>query len=426
MSPPSKSAGERRPEADASEAVSAAAEASLRLAAIVESSEDAIISKDLQGIIKTWNAAAERIFGYTAGEAIGSPILILIPNERRHEEDSILDKIRRGIRVDHFETNRRHKSGADVEVSLTISPIKDETGRIIGASKIARNIGEKKRAERALEEAHAAVVTASRAKDDFLAALSHELRTPLNPVLLIASSSAEDTSLPAAVREDFAAIRRHVEVEARLIDDLLDITRITHGKLPLKLEDVDLHVLLREAMASVRDDLVAKRITFSEALHAESTVAVGDAARLQQVLWNVLSNAVKFTPAGGRIEVTSGNDASARSVVISVSDSGIGITAEEKKRLFNAFSQGDHASRGTSHRFGGLGLGLTIARMLVELHHGAISAESAGRDKGSRFSVTLPVAGAVRRTAARERPARPAVTGKRNGKQMSVLLVEDH
>jgi PAS domain S-box-containing protein len=215
--------------------------ASKRLAAIVESSDDAIISKTLDGIITSWNRGAENIFGYTAAEAVGQSISLIIPLERRAEEDDVLAHLRRGEKVDHFETERQTKDGRRLNISLTISPIKDSTGRIIGASKVARDITECKRAEEQLLEAKRIAEAASHAKDKFLAALSHELRTPLTPVLMAVAAMDLNSDLAPELRDDMAMIRRNVELEAKLIDDLLDLSLALSGKLRLNLETVGLN-----------------------------------------------------------------------------------------------------------------------------------------------------------------------------------------
>jgi PAS domain S-box-containing protein len=405
-----------------------AEENSRRLAAIVESSADAIISKDLNGIIRTWNRGAERLFGYQAEEVIGQPINILMPPDLWNEEPGILERIRRGDRIEQYETVRRRKNGSTIEISLTVSPIRDAQGKVTGASKIARDITQQKQAERDLARVHEEAVAASRAKDDFLAALSHELRTPLNPALLVASEAAEDPQLSAEVRAQFATIRHNVEMEARLIDDLLDITRITHGKLSLNLGVVDAHALLQEALLTVRSELDQKRIALKTNLKAERYRVKGDAVRLQQVFWNVLKNAVKFTAAGGNIAVATSTNAATEALIISITDDGIGMTSPELARIFEAFAQGEHVTERGAHRFGGLGLGLAISRRLVELHAGKICASSPGRDQGSTFTITLPL------TAKQPGPARPPAgdtlppqsCGVAHSGSIRILLVEDH
>jgi signal transduction histidine kinase len=281
-----------------------------------------------------------------------------------------------------------------------------------------------------LTQANKEAMAASRAKDDFLAALSHELRTPLNPVLLLASDSAENPELPAEIRELFATIRNNVELEARLIDDLLDITRITHGKLLINMEWVDLHAVLREAIATVQSELDQKQITLTLRLSEEQAVTKGDAVRLQQIFWNVLKNAVKFNSKGGKITVETSIFAEGKKIAVKIIDTGIGLTAHEINRIFNAFSQGDHAGNEDSHRFGGLGLGLTICRMLVELHSGGIHATSAGRGQGATFVIELPLVQANKQNGGSAPSDFSAKDGSQNGSKkksgMRILLVEDH
>lgn len=278
-----------------------------------------------------------------------------------------------------------------------------------------------------IQKSHEETLAASRAKDDFLAALSHELRTPLNPVLLLASDAAVNPHLPSGIRADFEMIRRNVELEARLIDDLLDLTRITRGKLSLDQQLVDVHDVLREAVSTVSADAEKKHIELVLDLHAEKHFVMADAVRLQQIFWNVIKNAVKFTQESGKITVKSFGKK--HLLVVKVIDTGIGIKAEEISRVFDAFSQGDHANGGGSHRFGGLGLGLAISRMLVEMHHGFIHAESAGTGKGSTFVIELPLAQSPKDTKLPPKMplATPLTSPKEKSSQpLSILLVEDH
>ena len=368
------------------------------LAAIVESSDDAIIGKDLDGKIISSNQGASRLFGYPAEELIGKPVTLLIPQERRQEEAEILGHIRRGERVENYETVRRRKDGSLVDVSLTISPVRDIHGKMIGASKIARDITARKQVEKRLAESlerekamRQTAETANRAKDDFLAALSHELRTPLNPVLLIASDAAEDPGLPPRIREDFGIVLKNIEFEARLIDDLLDLTRATSGKMFLQMRDVDAETILQDSIAGVRAELEAKQIHLDLKFNAKRHDVRGDSVRLQQVFWNLLKNALKFTPHCGKITVETSTPEDGRHWVVKITDTGIGMTPEELARIFKAFSQGDHAATGF-RGFGGLGLGLAISRKIVAFHSGDIRAESAGRAQGSTFTVQLPLA----------------------------------
>jgi signal transduction histidine kinase len=280
-----------------------------------------------------------------------------------------------------------------------------------------------------LMQANQEAVAAARAKDDFLAALSHELRTPLNPVLLLASDAAENPELPPEIRAQFATIRHNVELEARLIDDLLDITRITHGKLLINLGPVDVHAVLQAAITTVQSEFDQKQITLTMQLAGKQAVTKGDAVRLQQVFWNVLKNAVKFNSPGGQILVAT-SVAAGEKIEIKITDTGIGLTSHEIQRIFNAFSQGDHAANEHSHRYGGLGLGLTICRMLMELHAGGIHATSHGRGHGATFVIELPL---IRpdppennTAAAGPMLKNPAQAGTKIKSGMRILLVEDH
>ncbi len=400
--------------------------AKMQLAAIVESSDDAIISKDINGIIVSWNMGAEHLFGYAAEEVIGKPITILIPSDRLDEESEIISRIRRGEFVRTYETIRRCKNGDLIDISLTISPIKTDDGKIIGASKIARDITGRKSIERKLKQANEEMLAASRAKDDFLATLSHELRTPLNPVLLIASDAANNHDLPPRTRTDFDTIRKNIELEARLIDDLLDLTRIAHGKIILDRVFLDVHQVLQDAIAHVREEMNQKQISLKVDLAAAQHTIFADAVRLQQVFWNLLKNAVKFTPNGGQITVETA--ASKDKLAVKIIDTGIGITPDEASHIFTAFSQGNHTNDNNGHRFGGLGLGLVISKNLAEFHSGKILATSEGRNKGSTFIVELPLAETTEKNedgiTRYLRGSSPDLPAKANG--IRVLLVEDH
>ncbi|HEV2692892.1 MAG TPA: PAS domain S-box protein [Verrucomicrobiae bacterium] len=403
------------------------------MGAIVASSDDAIISKDLDGIIKSCNEGAARLFGYEIPELVAQPMRMLIPDDHQNEETEILERIRSGQRLEHFETVRRRKDGRLIEVSMMVSPVVDATGKIIGASNIARDITERRQGEKNLDEsfqrekmAREKAEAASRTKDNFLAALSHELRTPLNPALLIASESADNHELPEAVRLNFETIRKNIELEASLIDDLLDLTRITTGKMVLNKAPVDILEILTDAIATTQAEQQEKKLHLDIILNATNTRVEGDPVRLQQVFWNVLKNAVKFTPLHGKITLETSNP-TPEHWQVTVTDTGIGMSADEVARVFTAFAQGDHAVGGGSHRFGGLGLGLAISRNLIEMHAGKITATSAGHNQGAVFTITLPLAKESKATtrAAPAKPAAPhvfqvAVT------EMVVLLVEDH
>jgi Signal transduction histidine kinase len=280
----------------------------------------------------------------------------------------------------------------------------------------------------ALRLAHAEAERAGRAKDDFLAALSHELRTPLNPVLLIASEAANNPAFSAEARAHFSTIRKNVELEARLIDDLLDLTRIMRGKLTLSLRPRDVHAILRDALANVQSDIEQKELTSVLNLAPGLHHVRADDVRLQQVFWNILKNAVKFTNAPGAIHISSEISPEKNTIAIAIRDTGIGLTREEMSRVFDAFSQGNHAVGGHSHRFGGLGLGLTISRSLVEHHEGKICVRSDGPGCGATFIVELPLASAHADDKGESFPPAEDTTPPMMSTSAihHVLLVEDH
>lgn len=484
--------------------------AQARLAAIIESSDDAIVSKSLDGTIETWNTGAANIFGYAAEEIVGRNISIIIPADRLDEEAQILARLRRGERVEHYETIRLRKDGVPLRISLSVSPIKQADGQIIGASKIARNMtdrllmeerlravvdatpecvtivapdgslefinqaglimveagsademhhtcvydliapdsrkdwieqhrrvcaGEKRQwrfeivgrkgtrrlmethavplslpdgriaqlavtgditervhyereREELLERAQVAQADAERAshlKDEFLATLSHELRTPLNAILgwsqlLSSSASAGDLD------EGLDAIRRNARAQTQLIDDLLDMSRIISGKVRLNVQATDLSTVIEAAIESVRPAAEAKGIRITRVLNSDAGGVAGDSTRLQQVFWNLLSNAIKFTPKGGKVDVVLARVNS--HFEITISDNGIGIASEHLPFIFERFRQADSS---TTRTHGGLGLGLSIVKNLIELHGGTVEARSAGEGSGSTFVVSLPL-----------------------------------
>ena len=480
------------------------------LAAVVDASSDAILSKRLDGTITSWNAGAARLFGYTAEEAVGQPIMMLIPEDRRHEEQRILDRVRHGQSVKPYETIRRRKDGSLFDISLSVSPIIDESGTIVGASKIARDITARKRAEqdvrrsrealnglidrapfgiyivdnelkiahmnarsqagafynvrpiigRNLEEvvrimwpepvaaeivqafrdtlttgetyrarnfmsaradsenvesyeweihritlpdgklgavsyyfdttrlrrAEQGLREADRRKDEFLATLAHELRNPLAPIrngLQILRLAGTDPVAAAHVQE---MLERQVSHLVRLVDDLMEVARVTRGRIELRREPVDLGAMLRSAVETSRPLIEAARHELTVDLPAEPVTLMADSVRLAQIVANLLNNAAKYTEDGGRIALSGRREGD--HAVISVRDSGVGIPIEVLPRVFDLFAQADRSY----HRAqGGLGIGLTLVRTLVELHGGTVAAKSDGVGRGSEFIVRLPL-----------------------------------
>lgn len=356
------------------------------LTALIESADDAIISKTLEGIITSWNKGAERIFGYTADEVIGQPVTILIPKGQEDEEPAILARLRAGERIEHYETVRVRKDGTRIDISLTVSPIKGPNGDIIGASKIARDITEQRQARKQLDEAYRQAEESSRLKEEFLATISHELRTPLSAIL----GWARMLRLGQLSKENAAkaldTIERNARAQAQLIDDLLDVSRIVTGKLRMDVRPSDPNSFIDAAVEAVRPAAEAKGVRVQKVIDTGLLSIPGDPVRLQQVIWNLLSNAIKFTPRGGRVQIRSERVNSHLEIV--VSDTGQGISPDFLPHVFDRFRQADQK---TSRQHGGMGLGLAIVRHLVELHGGNVSATSEGEGQGATFTVRLPI-----------------------------------
>jgi len=386
------------------------------LALVVSSSEDAIISKRLDGIVTSWNHGAEKLFGYTAAEIIGQPILMVIPPERHDEEERLLSAIRRGESIKHYETTRIAKDGHVLEVSVTLSPIRDHEGRIIGASKIARDISERRRTEQALArhrdeleervlsrtaelaQARDAAEAANRAKSVFLANMSHELRTPLNGIMGmtdLALRRATDPKLLDWLQKGKGAALHLLAV----INDILEISRIEAGRVVLEEQDFSLAQALDEMLGRQETAAREKGLVLSCTLAPTLPELLrGDVCRLQQMLLNLVGNAVKFSERGQVRVSADALEEDSHSVLlrVQVSDQGIGLCADEQARLFHAFSQGDDSM---TRKYGGTGLGLIICKRLARLMGGDVGvASEAG--VGSTFWITVRL-----RWAADGRPA---------------------
>ena len=361
---------------------SQAEEERFRLAAIVESSEDAIISKNLNGIITSWNAGAERLFGYTAAEIVGQPISRLMPADHLQDMVEILGRIERGERVEHFETVRVKKNGEPIPVSLSVSPIRDGTGRIIGAAKIARDISELKSHQAERERLYREAQESARAREEFLSVAGHEMRTPLTALQfqLHTIQKRLESGQPEKAMEGLGRARAQLQRLSKLTEDLLDVSRITAGRMTLELEDVDLAQLAGEAADRQRES--AARAGSELRIEAPSSViGLWDRSRLDQVVTNLLSNAVKY---GGGKPITIRVESDTAWVKLTVRDQGIGISPADQSRIFERFERA-----ASKQYYGGLGLGLWITRQIVEAHGGRIRVESEP-GKGSTFHVELP------------------------------------
>ena len=342
------------------------------LAAIVQSSDDAIISTDLDGHVLSWNPAAERLYGYAAEDMVGKSVARIIPAGLPNDQRLILSKIRAGEKIEHYETVRVSRAGRRIDVSVSVSPVHDGSGNLIGASKIARDISSLREAQRR--------------KDQFLAVLAHELRNPLAPIRAALSLlGREDVPRDQATRV-IGIAQRQMGQMTRLLDDLLDVSRLATGKVELRKERIDLRNLGRQALEAARPLAEAK----GHALHADITDEPlpmdADPVRIAQILSNLIANAAKYTDPGGKIDLVMQREGSTG--VVHVCDNGIGFPADFQRRLFTLFSQDDAA---TARAAGGLGIGLALVREFVERHGGSVAASSPGPGRGSRFTVRLPL-----------------------------------
>jgi PAS domain S-box-containing protein len=385
------------------------------LAAIVESSNDAIISKSLDGIIQSWNAAAEHLFGFTAEEAIGRHISIVIPPERIAEEDRIIASLRAGQRIEHFETERVRKDGERIVVSLTISPIKDDHGNVVGASKIVRDITERKRLEDNLRVLAANLSENDRRKNEFLATLAHELRNPLAPMSNMLQVLKRTDGNPEILKQAHETIERQLDQMVRLVDDLLDLNRITYDRLELRRSEVELSSVIQQAVEVARPLIDAAGHHLSVELPDEPIYLNADRTRLAQVFGNLLNNSSKYTRPEGTISLSATR--TGEEVVVTVKDNGAGIPPDKLNSIFDMFMQVD---RTAEHSQDGLGIGLTLVKRLVEMHGGSIEARSSGEGMGSEFVVCLPVLSGQTRATEDGAGVAPGATHRR------ILIVDDN
>jgi PAS domain S-box-containing protein len=344
-----------------------------QLAAIVESSDDAICATTLEGLILTWNPGAERLYGYTPEEVLGKHVSML--HARKDQEAAVIERIMKGERVSQLETVKLTKDGRQIDISLTISPIIDGKGRMIGASRIARDITERKLLDRM--------------KDEFIGTVSHELRTPLTAIkgFIELVLDGDAGAVPDTQREFLEVAARNADRLGSLINDILDVSRIESQRLEIRREPTDLAAVLEDVMSTFRVMAHNKGLTLRQDV-GQLPKILGDAGRLVQVFSNLVSNAVKYTPKG---EVGIEARATGRGVEVVVHDSGIGLSSEEQGQLFTKFFRGRNPVVAES---GGTGLGLVIAKAIVEKHQGTIEVESRS-GQGTRFRVVLPVAPAV-------------------------------
>ncbi len=365
-----------------------AEEANGRLAAIVNSSDDAIITKTLDGIITSWNDGAQSIFGYTAGEIIGHSIKKLIPADRFQEEDEFIANVLRGGRVSHHQTIRLGKDGRPVDISVSISPVNDKHGKVIGIANVARDIRQQKKFEKELQRAKETAEEASRSKSQFLANMSHEIRTPLNAIIGFAEL-LEANGLSEQMLKDFSAtIRRNGRLLTQIIDDILDLSKVEAGKLTIDRIRCQLPLLLQDVEALMRQPAREKGIALTIRFKGPAPNVIStDPVRLKQVLINIIGNAVKFT-SDGQVEVTITQNVrqTQRTIEFLVKDSGRGISPEQAGGLFQPFTQADAS---TTRIFGGTGLGLVLSRRLAQALGGNVELAESALGAGSTFKITI-------------------------------------
>ena len=383
---------------------------------------DCVVVTDKEGGVTFMNEVAERVTGWKFAESRGEPTskIFRILNEKTREPvESPVDRvIREGVIVglaNH--TLLVRKDGTEVPIDDSGAPIRDENGELRGVVLVFRDFSNHRRIENELRDARDEAESANKAKDRFLAMLSHELRTPLTPVLATLNLWEGSEEIPPSLAADVRMLRRSVELEARIIDDLLDLTRISRGMLSLTPENTDVHAVLKFLTDLSQSELRGKKLQTTIELNATKHHVVADNARLQQVFWNILRNAIKFTEIDGKITVATSNDENGN-IAVAISDTGIGMTRETVSRMFLPFEQADPNRRS---RYGGLGLGMAISKALVELLNGELTATSDGLGRGSTFTVTLPTV-----PATQDEPKAGEASPAKISERSKILLVEDH
>jgi PAS domain S-box-containing protein len=379
----------------------------------VEQMQEGAITASEEGVILYCNQRFAQMVKMPLEQVIGAGIASHFAMSAWPNISAVFTQHREVVK---HESILRRSDGSTLVVLLTASRLPALDQNIICV--VVTDLTEQKDRQE-LRLARDVAEKASLAKDDFLAALSHELRTPLTPVLMAVVALAENPALPENVRGDLAMIRRNVELEARLIDDLLDLTRIAKGKLELRLESMDVHLMVKRAFEICRSDLEAKRLHFELHLDALKTTTMGDAVRLKQAVWNLIRNAIKFTPAEGRVTIRTGNTL-AGSIWVEVCDTGVGFEPHDSHKLFAAFEQG---GRHITRQFGGLGLGLAIGTAILVAHGGTIRGESCGINRGATFVLEFPLCPPL---PALILPPAPVTPELKEARRLRILLVEDH